>query len=298
MNIKDYRPEHSRNEIHMPYKRGVIRDNSKREINHLDIHWRNTPLLCKFMTAASTIKSRFNTRLPKWQQKRISHAIKLARKYNILPYTGFLKSYHKRPLLTIHQDIEATLTRKIDVFSGAIKVDQPTTEWKEKQKYYEEEFTSLKDFDENIDLSSYNLTNQKFLTREEDKLIKAAKYANYLKQQNLDPKLLEELKTELRSYWMATETTNLDPASTEDSLEEDKKAYEEIVSQFKNISPFNFIQAKIAESGFDYTKLEALNNEKLNVPADFKDQSKQDLLAELEEFKKETGITWKNTFKL
>lgn len=282
----------------MPYKRGVIRDNSKREINHLDIHWRNTALLCKFMTAASTIKTRFNTRLPKWQQKRVSNAIKLARKYNLIPSTGFLKSYHKKPLLTIQQDIESMVTRKIDVFTGAIKVDQPNTEWKEKNQYYEEEFTNLKNFKEDIDLSSYNLTNQKFLTKDEDKLIKAVRYANYLKEQSLNPKLLEELKTELRSFWMATETTNLDPASTKDSLEEDKKAYGEIVSKFNNISPFHFIQAKIAECGYDYNKLEALNSEQMTIPSDFKLQSKADLLQELEDFKKETGITWKNSFKL
>ena len=130
----------------MPLKRSVLRKGSKKAINHLDIHWRNTPLLTKFINSASMIKSRIQTRLPKWQQKRVAKAIVISRTMNLLPYFGFLKSYHKIPLRTAVEDIETSHLKRVDLETGAIKFVQPSTEWHYRDNSMEEEMQQLKDF--------------------------------------------------------------------------------------------------------------------------------------------------------
>lgn len=298
LNIKDYRNERDYLEIQMPLKKGVIRAKSKRAINHLDIHWRNTPLLTKFVTAASTIKSRYNNRLPKWQQRRMADAIKLSRTINLMPYTGFIKSYHKKPLLNIHDDIETTNLRKVDVYTGAIKITQPTTKWSETKNVEAKDLDYLDKYDESIDISSYNLTNYKFLSKEEDKLVKASRYANYLKEKSLSPEELQELKNIQKTHWMLIENQNFETVSSEITLAEDKAAYEELLAKFKEISPVDFIETKIAESAYDFKRLSQLDTEASAFTKEVQDWKKDDLLQELEQLKAEAGIKWNNSFRL
>lgn len=296
--VSDYRNERAFLEIQMPLKKGVIRAKSKRAINHLDIHWRNTPLLVKFLTAASTIKSRYNNRLPKWQQRRMARAIKLSRTINLLPYTGFIKSHHKKPLLNIHDDIETTNLRRVDVYTGAIKLEQPSTQWKETKNVEAKDLDYLDRYDESIDLSSYNLTNYKFLSKEEDKLVKASRYANYLKEQSLSKEELSQLKDLQRTHWMLIENSNFETVSTSDTLADDKAAYEEVLSNFKEISPIDFIETKIAESAYDFKRLKQLDTEGVAFKQEVQSWNKDDLLKELEQFKAEAGIKWGNSFTL
>lgn len=298
MNYSDYRNERDYLEIQMPLRKGVIRATTRRAINHLDIHWRNTPLLTKYVTAASTIKSRYNNRLPRWQQKRMTHAIKMARSINLLPYTGFIKSYHKRPLLNIHDDIETSNLKRVDVYTGAIKLEQPTTKWSETKNLTAADLDYLDRYDESIDLSSYNLTNYRFLSKEEDKLVKAARYANYLKEKSLKKEELDQLKDLLKTHWMHIENQNFENVSSEHTLEEDKAAYEEVTAKFKDISPTDFIETKIAESAFDFKRLSQLEEEGAAYNEEVADWKKDDLLKELDEFKAAAGIKWANSFKL
>lgn len=298
LNISDYRNERDYLEIQMPLKKGVIRDNSKRAINHLDIHWRNTPLLTKFVTASSTIKSRYNNRLPKWQQKKMTNAIKMARTMNLIPYTGFIKSYHKKPLLNIHDDIETSNLRRVDIYTGAIKLEQPTTKWNETKNVQAKDLDYLDQYDESIDISSYNLTNYKFLTKEEDKLVKASRYANYLKENSLNKEELAELKNIQKTHWMTIENHNFENISSNDTLAEDKAAYDEVLAKFNDISPLDFIETKIAESAYDFKRLNQLEEEGAAYKHEFQDWKKDDLLKELNEFKAEAGIKWANSFKL
>jgi ribosomal protein S18 len=125
----DFRKTRGLIEIGKPLRRGIIRKKSRRPINSLDIHWRNTALLTKFLTASSTIKTRIATCLPKSQQKLISRTIKHARNLNLIPFTGFLKSYHKKSLKNIHDDLQHTHQQLIDIETGAIKISQPSTKW-------------------------------------------------------------------------------------------------------------------------------------------------------------------------
>lgn len=50
-----------------------------RQVNWLDIHWRNTELLTKFMNNASKIRGRYQTRLATNQQRKIAKTIRQAR---------------------------------------------------------------------------------------------------------------------------------------------------------------------------------------------------------------------------
>ncbi len=117
-------------------------------VNHLDIHWRNTPLLVKYITAASTIKTRHNTGLSRIQQKQIARAVKRARILNLLPFTGFIKSHHKLALKTIHHDIELSNLRRVDIETGAIKLSQPKTDLSDERSIKNLDFERLNQYDE------------------------------------------------------------------------------------------------------------------------------------------------------
>lgn len=267
----------------------------------MDIHWRNTALLCKFLTSSSTIKTRFSTGLPRWQQKRISNAIKRARVLNLLPYTGFLKSYHKVSLKTIHHDIEASVLRRVDIETGALKTVQPKTEWNELKMPKKEELDELDRYDESIDLSSYNLTNYKFLSKDEDRLVKASRYANYLKEKKLETSgaNVSELKEHIKSHLYPIENSNFEESSTAETMEEDKAAYETVLKMYSDLSPADFVEARLAEAGHDHPRLTQLTEEGEAFKRNLKStKSASTLLDELEKFKADNGIQWKNSFSI
>jgi ribosomal protein S18 len=214
----------------MPKRKGVVRKLFRRPINHLDIHWRNTALLTKFMTGTSTIRTRYSTGLPKWQQKKVANAIQNARKMNLIPYAGFMKSYHKSSLKSIHDDIENTTIKRVDLETGAVKLVQPTTTWKEHREYTNEEFARLDHYNEEVDVSSYNLSNYTFLTKDQQSVIQAQRYANYVKEQKLkaggiDPKTYQQRYEQDHASIDNLALVNM---STADTLEEDKKSYEAV----------------------------------------------------------------------
>ena len=148
MNPSDFKYPKGYREIPYPIRRGLIRLRTIRTINHLDIHWRNTPFLVKFMTAASTIKNRHNNGLNRTQQRQVANAIKRSRVLNLLPYTGFIRSHHKLALRDIHSDIELTNLRRVDLETGAIKIVQPSTEWNINSKIEDSSLEKLNKYDE------------------------------------------------------------------------------------------------------------------------------------------------------
>lgn len=60
----------------------------------------------------------------------------------------------------------------------------------------------------------------------------------------------------------------------------------------------NFIEAKLAEGAFDYSKLGQLNAESEAYERELSDLPDGDLMDELKKFKSEVGIKWRNSFKL
>src|SRR3990167_1973961 len=214
----------------MPVRKGVIRKLYRRPINHLDIHWRNTALLTKFLTGAGNIKTRYSTGLPKWQQKKITFAVKNARKLNLIPDAGFIKSYHKKSLKSIHDDIETTNIKRVDLETGAIKLVQPTTTWKEQREYTNEEFAKLDHYNEDVDVSSFNLSNYTFLTKDQQSVIQAQRYANYLKEQKLIAAGVNvaSIQQQYEKDHTTVDNLGLVNISTQDTIEEDKKSYEKV----------------------------------------------------------------------
>lgn len=214
----------------LPARKGIIRKLYRRSINHLDIHWRNTALLTKYLNSAGAIRSRYSTGLPKWQQKKLTIAIKNSRALNLIPHAGFIKSFHKKSLKSIHDDIENTTIKRVDLETGAVKLVQPTTVWTESRQYSNEEFAKLDHYNENVDVSSYNLSNYTFLTRDQESVIQAQRYANYMKQQKLKAAGIDvqALQTQYDKEHAPVDNMSLVHISTEDTLEEDKQAYDKV----------------------------------------------------------------------
>lgn len=194
------------------------------------------------MTASSTIKTRFATCLPRFQQKRIARAIKHSRTLNLLPYTGFLKGHHKRSLKNIYDDIEATTLRRVDLETGAVKIVQPETEWNETKPLREEDLEKLNRYDESIDVSTYNITNLDHVSLEQDSMVKATRYANYLKKKNLQESGIdvENIMESIKNSHMENLNASFETISTEETLEEDKAAFEALRVLFANLG-FNEI---------------------------------------------------------
>lgn len=70
--------------IQKPVTRGRLRKLTLRELNPLDVHWRNTGLLVNFLNTSGGIMNRMQTRLKKKQQKKLKKAIMTARTMRIL----------------------------------------------------------------------------------------------------------------------------------------------------------------------------------------------------------------------
>lgn len=214
----------------MPARKGVIRKLYRRPVNHLDIHWRNTALLTQYLNSAGAIRSRYSTGLPKWQQKKLTIAIKNSRTLNLIPHAGFIKSFHRKSLKSIHDDIENTTIKRVDLETGAVKMVQPNTAWNEARQYSNEEFAKLDFYNEDVDVSSYNLSNYTFLTRDQESVIQAQRYANYLKQQKLQAAGVDvkALQQQYDAEHASVENLSLVNISTQETLEEDKQAYEKV----------------------------------------------------------------------
>lgn len=214
----------------MPARKGVIRKLYRRPVNHLDIHWRNTALLTQYLNSAGAIRSRYSTGLPKWQQKKLTIAIKNSRTLNLIPHAGFIKSFHRKSLKSIHDDIENTTIKRVDLETGAVKMVQPNTTWHEARQYSNEEFAKLDFYNEEVDVSSYNLSNYTFLTRDQESVIQAQRYANYLKQQKLQAAGVDvkALQQQYDVEHASIENLSLVNISTQETLEEDKQAYEKV----------------------------------------------------------------------
>ena len=72
------------------------------------------------MSVYGNIKHRKYTRLDFVTHQRIERAIKKARKLRLLPTFSYLKSYHKKPLKTLAEDIENEINIEVDLDSGMI----------------------------------------------------------------------------------------------------------------------------------------------------------------------------------
>lgn len=101
----------------------ILKAKINSEESHLDqsqIHWRNTPLLTRYMTPHSTIKSHKLTGLDKQSQNKVAKVIRQARSLNVLPSYQFLRSFHKKPLKSLDEDFDQEEQIVVDIRSGTI----------------------------------------------------------------------------------------------------------------------------------------------------------------------------------
>ena len=116
------------------------------EVNHHDIHWRNTALLTEFLNYAGLMKNLVNTGLPRWQHKRILKAVRRARILKVLPYTGFIRSFHRMPVKDIYEEIEESAIQIVDLQTGCLQVKEAEKNWIDKGMNVKEVKEALENF--------------------------------------------------------------------------------------------------------------------------------------------------------
>jgi ribosomal protein S18 len=107
-------------------------------IQKKDIHWKNLPLLARFMNEGGKMMNRYQTRLPGDIHKKLSKVIKHARNMGLLPNTNFLKPYHKLPFTSLYNEFSEDVSKVVDKKTGIIKlVHQPTLQDKYSYSSYD-----------------------------------------------------------------------------------------------------------------------------------------------------------------
>lgn len=103
-NVTDYPEEHILDSLKPIF--GIKSYQIEKEVDEKKLHWRNPAYLAKFLTNYSTIKRRKFTKLSIKSQNKVARTIKQARNMNILPNYTYLKTYHKKPLKTLQEDLD------------------------------------------------------------------------------------------------------------------------------------------------------------------------------------------------
>jgi ribosomal protein S18 len=283
------------------YKFPVTREQAKkatfRKIDVLDVHWRNTEFLAKFVGESGKIKNRFQNRLSKAQQRLIARTIRHARTLNMLPYEAYLKPTDKKSLRTIQEDVEDFLKKKINIETGQIYLDVPGENLHSEDPYQVQEPTSY-------DSQGYKQVKDldfEFMpvmpNNDEVQILEAQHYAYKLKLDELKKKGVDVKKLkELRSEGLG-KTGLFRPVDTEDEpdfSEENVKKYAQSFEQFKektrNIPVENFIEAYISEKALDFKYIKNASRGKQEGTQN--NRSKEELLREIEDIKKELGVSF------
>lgn len=90
-------------------------------IKKSDIHWRNVPLIVKFLNEAGKIMNRYQTRLPTSTHRRLAKVVKHARNLGLLPFNDFLKPHDKLPLTSLRNEFFQDVSQTVDPKTGKIQ---------------------------------------------------------------------------------------------------------------------------------------------------------------------------------
>jgi len=130
LNAIDYENDNWKRVLH-PVPRNYRAGEARREIDHDQLHWRNTSYLATFLNSHAKILPRKYSRLTIAEQKLIARIIKRARKMRLLPSKAFLMPHHRIPLRTIEDDLEDATVRKIDLENGTLYVQESPKNWED-----------------------------------------------------------------------------------------------------------------------------------------------------------------------
>lgn len=91
-------------------------------ISKTDIHWRNLPLLTRFLNPAGKLMNRYQTRLPTAIHRKLSKTVKHARNMGLLPSTDLIKPHDKLPFTSLYTDFVDDTSKVVDKNTGYIKI--------------------------------------------------------------------------------------------------------------------------------------------------------------------------------
>ena len=91
-----------------------------RNISINDLHWKNLPLMSKFINDVGGILSRYQSRLPFQLHKRATKVIKHLRCLGLFPAHDKCRPTDKIPFKSIHSEFIEDMTKKVDPISGKI----------------------------------------------------------------------------------------------------------------------------------------------------------------------------------
>jgi ribosomal protein S18 len=107
-------------------------------IQKKDIHWKNLPLLARFLNEGGKMMNKYQTRLPGDIHKKLSKVIKQARHMGLLPNTDFVKPFHKVPFTSMYNEFADDVAKVVDKKTGTIKIiHQPTLQDKYNYSSYD-----------------------------------------------------------------------------------------------------------------------------------------------------------------
>jgi ribosomal protein S18 len=107
-------------------------------IQKKDIHWKNLPLLARFLNEGGKMMNKYQTRLPGDIHKKLSRVIKHARHMGLLPNTDFIKPFHKVPFTSMYNEFADDVAKVVDKKTGIIKIiHQPTLQDKYNYSSYD-----------------------------------------------------------------------------------------------------------------------------------------------------------------
>lgn len=211
-------------------------------INPMDIHWRNTELLVKFLTRFSTIKHRRYTGLPILIHKKVVRAIKHSRHMNLLDYDTYLKPHSSKPLRTLAEDIEDDNHYEIDVETGTMhreNIHQP-------RDYKVDHFK--------VQLNHYN--KEAIIKGQESKDVELLRNAKeYLRQLKLRATSNKHLRSKLTPDYVVAELDMKFKPVSEEKLNQLKKSYDEFKAKYKDISFNDLAELIVAEVNEDVDSL-------------------------------------------
>ncbi len=93
-----------------------------RNISINDLHWKNLPLMSKFINNIGGIQSRYQSRLPYQLHKRATKVIKHLRCIGLFPAHDRCRPTDIIPFKTIHSEFIEDMTKKVDPISGKLIV--------------------------------------------------------------------------------------------------------------------------------------------------------------------------------
>ena len=95
-----------------------------KSIRKSDIHWKNIPLVTKFLNEAGKLMNRYQTRLPTSVHRKLARTVKHARNIGLLPFQDYIRPTDKVPLTTMFNNFLENTAKVVDKNTGKIKVIQ------------------------------------------------------------------------------------------------------------------------------------------------------------------------------